>query len=1484
MRGFAQWWRSLRPVGRARRLASSEVAWLAAVLLLLGLAFLLRVHGLDWDRPPGAPAPLHLHPDERHIAIVSSRIDWPASVSEWFDTSRSPANPYNAPDTPSFVYGSVPLYLGKAASTLAGDDPPGRENSYGADVVWGRRVTAFVDTLTVVMVLGAAATLWGRPFGLLAALLYALAVLPTQLAHFWTSDPFVTFFGAALLWACVAAVWAPPARYLLVMGGAAGPLLAFAVAAKVSAALLVVLPMTVVLVRWQARRQPSSPPTWGTRPLVGSGSLALDLGGVALALAIALAIFRVVQPYAFAGPNVWDLRFDARWTNDVAREMDFQSGSVDYPPFVQFGRRTPIVGPLWNLVVWGLGLPLGLAALAGAVAGGWILVRRRDLAWALPLAVTVVTVGFYGTRFVSFMRYFAPIYPALCMAAAWSVLAAWRARPVSGLRLGPIAAVAVVLGTLAWAAAFQAIYSREHPRIAASEWIYANVPAGTALTMEYWDDALPLPLPGRSPAQYRLVPLDLYPQDSVEKVRRLVYGGPGSPGGLDDVEYVVLASDRIRRSVPNLEAEYPATIRYYELLESGALGFELVATFSSHPSLLGISIDDSVAEESFTVYDHPTVRIFRKTAAWDADRAFALLMEARPERAVNLVPNQGRSNGLLLTDAALAVQQEGGSFRSVFRNEGPFARWPVLFWLLWLELPALAAVPWLLRLLPGMPAVAWPLAKVVGYAAVGALVWTLVAWGGPTFSANVAWAVWVAVLAAGGAGWLRLWSARAEALPWRSWVAFEAVFLFTFGWFLLLRWTNPDLWHHPFGGEKPMELAYFTAVARSTLLPPYDPWFAGGTINYYYLGWFLAAVPTRALGLLPEVAFNLAVPTYAALAASGAAAAGAAVASAAARRRAGRAATPAGVLAAILLVFASNLDPAHQLIERFQRLDQWQLAADVPVLGGALSLAGGIWAWATTGAELPPFDWWRSSRVHFGSFDITEFPYWTFTFADLHPHLMAMGFFSSLVALGAAGLVAVLRGDHPRALALAGVFGFSVGMVRGVHTWDLPTAVIVGLGALALALFLARRLSLAGGMVAVGVSAAIVPWWPFTAHFETFGMGLHRAPETTPPQQFVAQFGLFLAIATAYLAVRVAGARTDAVPLPLATRPFDLGGMALLAAGTVALGERAGYGTVALTAALVTLFAMLAWHEARQPVVHLPRLLTAALFLLGLAVAAGVDLVTVDNDIERMNTVFKFSLQAWQLLAIASAVALCTSATELFARRGWRLEARARRGKRLLTLAAAAFAAALLFVGSAYVWMGTPARQRERFDPTIGPTLDGLAFLRAGTFVEDRGTPDPRDDVPLRLADDEPLVAWLRAHAEGSPTIVEAVGNLYHWVGRISMLTGLPTVVGWDWHQTQQRWGTSGWVAERVAETRRFWTDPNPEFIRTYLRKYGVRYVVVGTTESALANPAVLRLFETLPELRLAFREGPFVIYDVDQGALASWATERARPDPHSTP
>ena len=153
--------------------------------------------------------------------------------------------------------------------------------------------------------------------------------------------------------------------------------------------------------------------------------------------------------------------------------------------------------------------------------------------------------------------------------------------------------------------------------------------------------------------------------------------------------------------------------------------------------------------------------------------------------------------------------------------------------------------------------------------------------------------------------------------------------------------------------------------------------------------------------------------------------------------------------------------------------------------------------------------------------------------------------------------------------------------------------------------------------------------------------------------------------------------------------------------------------------------------------------------------------VTVDGDIVRMTSLSKPALPAWQFLASGSGFAVWSVQRTL----PDLIEGPHRRWVgRGFTFAGAG---ALAIVAAIYAVSGTPARLAARF-PHDTRGLDGLAYLDVATYREDAGTDDPEDDRELALADDRPLIEWLRENVEGSPVIVEAVGPLYHWTGRMA--------------------------------------------------------------------------------------------------------------------
>ncbi|MEW5940304.1 MAG: glycosyltransferase family 39 protein, partial [Chloroflexota bacterium] len=219
-------------------------------------------------------------------------------------------------------------------------------------------------------------------------------------------------------------------------------------------------------------------------------TVCLVIGGLATLLA-----FRLFQPYAFDGllPN-------PQWLKSMSEIRSQATGAADLPWNLQWIRRSHLYS-FENLTIWGLGLPLGILAWAGFLVMGWRILkgeRRHILLWVW----TAIYFGWQSMQFNATMRYQLPIYPMLCMMAAWLAVNAYTRRQVDTYtaRLSPISyllslfSLVVLLLTAAWAFAFLGIYTRPETRMAASRWIYQNVPG--PVTLKYADGtSQPLSLP-----------------------------------------------------------------------------------------------------------------------------------------------------------------------------------------------------------------------------------------------------------------------------------------------------------------------------------------------------------------------------------------------------------------------------------------------------------------------------------------------------------------------------------------------------------------------------------------------------------------------------------------------------------------------------------------------------------------------------------------------------------------------------------------------------------------------------------------------------------------------------------------------------------------------------------------------------------------------------------------------------------------------------
>lgn len=632
----------------------------------------------------------HLHPDERFLTMVVPALQWPHSLAEYFWTQTAPLNPYNhslsgRDNINFFVYGQLPLLLAKITAVVLQplvnrfSATPLQLDSYDGILLVGRALSALFDAGTVLLAVLIGRRIAGREVGLLAGALTACIALHIQQSHFFVVDTFTAFFVTAAFLCLMKWYDALPGfsrRWALLAGVCWGA----AMACKISAALLAALVVPLLVIGWtQHRTAPGA-----VRRMAWSG---------VLIFAAACISFRVAHPIAFAGtpgPLTLGGLLDVRPT--------MQGGEVDRSPFLQrlagtgvlavqptpefwsatleqeritsgeservwdwqwIGRRN-YLWPLRNLALWAVGWPLIVAG-----AGGMLLLltrtaRRRPVPMGMAAAAwwALFVFVYHARLFSKFSRYYLIGTPFLALCAAYLLWEVWqRAQSASAgspstaraIRVGgashpqeALAALAVcsVLGlTALWAVACTSIYTRPHPRLEASRWIRANIAPGTPVLNETpWDDSLP----NGDTGGLRMSSLELYDNDNETKRQHML-------DMLDQGAWIFVSSQRAWQSIPRAPQRWPLTTEYYRALFTGQLGFVPVQQFASYPQLhvfgLHLEFPDDTVEEALSVYDHPRVVLFQKTASWSRERAARLLSPDLLARVQNVSMADIRDSG-----------------------------------------------------------------------------------------------------------------------------------------------------------------------------------------------------------------------------------------------------------------------------------------------------------------------------------------------------------------------------------------------------------------------------------------------------------------------------------------------------------------------------------------------------------------------------------------------------------------------------------------------------------------------------------------------------------------------------------------------------------------------------------------------------------------------------------------------------------------------
>lgn len=800
-----------------------------------------------------------------------------------------------------------------------------------------------------------------------------------------------------------------------------------------------------------------------------------------------------------------------------------------------------------------------------------------------------------------------------------------------------------------------------------------------------------------------------------------------------------------------------------------------------------------------------------------------------------------------------------------------------LSWYILLTLLGLLTFPLGFYLFPALADRGYTLARTFGL-----LIWGYVFWLFASFriAQNDIGGLLLGLLVLGGLSMWAFLNCRTEIAEWfranrRLIVTAESLFLVAFGFMAFVRAANPEI----VGTEKPMELMFINGIMNSPTFPPRDLWLSGYSISYYYFGYVMASMLATFTGVPATMAFNLMVSLVFGLSAVGA----------------------YGILYNLLANYR-EASPGDQLpITNYTSSSVNRQSSVFPPLFAPLFLlivsnlegflevlhvrgflwreGSNFWTWldipdlrdapTQTAAWIPErfWWWWRASRVIQdyelnGTFRevIDEFPFFSYLLGDLHPHVLAMPF--NLLAIAVAlniffggwrGRMNLWFGE----LRINKAGFFTVALVLGglafLNTWDI----LIG-GALIVFSYVLAQVRESGwgwerleDLLLLGFPAmitAFLMYIPFYIGFDSqlggvipnfmfvtrgahlwvmwgtlfiplFAFLIYVWRNGTPAAWRTSLFtalGILIVLLLAMFAIGLIAWRLKPdLVLPLVQSQ----GRDLSTFIADSMARRLSYigGLLTLLALFIPALAFLL-NAGKSSSSFVLLLIT-----LGTLLIIGPEFLYLrDNFGYRINTIFKFYYQAWIVLSLAAAYGIAVLLQNMRGR--WDIPF-------MLGLIV------LLGIGLTYPALSL-FNKTNNFKPPAGYTLDDF------------------DRVQRENPDEAAAIEWLRSAPDG--VVAEAVGGAYSSYGRISIYTGLPTVLGWGNHEGQ--WRDQALQGSRQSDIETLYTTSDWVTTQDILNRYNIRYIFVGGLERSTyhVNEEKFNRF-----LRLAFQQGNVTVYAV---------------------
>ncbi len=676
----------------------------------------------------------------------------------------------------------------------------------------------------------------------------------------------------------------------------------------------------------------------------------------------------------------------------------------------------------------------------------------------------------------------------------------------------------------------------------------------------------------------------------------------------------------------------------------------------------------------------------------------------------------------------------------------------------------------------------WIFSKTIGIAVSGWLLWYLSSMKLMKFTRTGCLIVIAICLILNIALWWFYWRKQKLTVDYgkiSSAAVTELMFFIFFIIWCYLRGFKPEA----YGTEKFMDYGFMTTMMRAEYMPPEDLWLSGNSINYYYLGQYLATYLTKLSGVIVGKGYNFMLMTLAAL----------------------------GFVMPYSII--ANVSQTY-IVDRFK--DKWRRFRVVPVITGSLA---GVAVSLSANMQFPiykwviprlreflgidkamtslgyTFDayWFPNATRYIGYFPETkdktihEFPIYSFVLGDLHAHVINIIFVLTVVALLYAWLLyrrKVTEIDfkketfHPAIILI----GFFIGLFHMTNYWDFPIYFVVS-GAVILFSnavkykFKLKTLYLTAAQAAVVLLVSQLVCLPFTISFNNISAGIRLAVDHTPLYQLIILWGLPVITVIVYLFNRIIKQKKENVfrdeqgevkgnRLYIFIEKLNMNDMFILVLGLCAIG-----------------------------LVLIPELIYVK------------DIYT--GDYKRANTMFKLTYQSFIMFGMAMAYIMVKLL--LFERKKkYRIFS--------VVMLCLLFSTSLYFFEASKAWFG------DYLNPSGYKTLD------ASAFIENEST------------DDFILTKWLNENVTGMPVTLEVNGDSYTYRERVSVITGLPTLLGWKTHEWLWRSDeTAAYPAEltqREEVIKTIYTSQDRAEILELIEQYDIEYIYVGKLENEAFDEA----------------------------------------------